>query len=59
MRDLSSKIIALDSHEILGFGNIAANKSLGSDVDKVETEDFAHKVERTGSLEIAFYNFEC
>ncbi|KAG2007663.1 hypothetical protein GB937_008476 [Aspergillus fischeri] len=50
---LGSEVVTLLSHEIDGLRNIAANKSLGSNVDEVGSQDLTDEGEGTRGTKVA------
>ncbi|GFF30855.1 LOW QUALITY PROTEIN: hypothetical protein IFM46972_03049 [Aspergillus udagawae] len=51
--NLGSEVVTLLSHKIDGLRNIAANKSLGSNVNEVGSQDLADKREGTRGTKVA------
>jgi len=43
--DLGSDVVPLDSHQISGLGDVAANEGLGGNIDEVGTEDLTDEGE--------------
>ena len=58
LRNLGGDVVTVDLHEVSGLRDLAADKSLGGNIDEVGTEDLADEGERARCTKVALNDLE-